>query len=316
MVPRVLLCALAIRAAAGSAAQQAPSRKRLLGPLVVAGSGVGLGWVLRARRRAAAAAAAVPDDAAAAGDAAARVDAKAVRRADALFKKRTPEACDAAARLYEAEVAKAEDGALLLKAADAVNTAMRLRTDGNTITIAGTVDTAARRAVWKRDGARALALAERGLAATAGTPDARALGIYMDAFMFSCSSKSLVQQALTGTGTKYRKMAEHLQKKHPKYDSDVGSAVLACFYYVAPWPVGNARKAIDNAKRAVRVGGPTLRNLYYVGVIAYVQEDFLTAQEYFTRALAAKPGSPTEADFALFMRAESARVLDLAREKV
>lgn len=306
----VFVCIAGAQAAA-SKSSRAPHRK-LLGPALALGSSVGLSMILRRRRRAAETAASE----AALGDAA-PVDARAVAKADKLFRKRTPDSCDAAAALYEGQLAsRPRDGALLLKAADAVNAAMRLRTDGNTITIDGTVDTPAKRAIWKKDGARALDLATRGLAEISGAPDARALGIYMDAFMFSCSSKSLIKQALTGSGTEYRKMAETLANKHPKYDGDVGSAVLACFYYVAPWPVGSAKGAIDNAKKAAKRGGPTLRNLYYVGVIAYAQSDFLTAQEYFTRALAAKPGSLSEADFAPFMLAESARVLALARKKV
>ena len=57
--------------------------------------------------------------------------------------------------------------------------------------------------------------------------DARALGIRFDAFMFSCSHKSLVKQALTGTGTAYKKMGEELQSKHPRHDGGAGSRRLA-----------------------------------------------------------------------------------------
>ena len=85
---------------------------------------------------------------------------------------------------------------------------------------------------------------------------------------------------------------------------------------MAPWPVGSAPKAIANAKKAVARGGPTLRNLYYVGVISYGQGDFATAAEYFRKALDAKAGSPSEADFAAFMKAESKRALALAEGKL
>jgi len=111
-------------------------------------------------------------------------------------------------------------------------------------------------------------------------------------------------------------MGLELQKRYPRHDGDVGSAVLACFFHVAPWPVGSPSKAIANAKKAVQRGGPTLRNLYYVAVISYGQGDYETAAAYFQRALDAKPGSPSEADFAPFMKSESKRSLALAQEKL
>ena len=244
------------------------------------------------------------------------VDKKVVGKGDALFKKRTAQSCDAAAKIYEAELERTgyADAELLLKAADAVNTAMRIRTNSNTITIDGTVETPANKAVWKKDGQRAYDLAAKGLKALDEKVDARALGIRFDAFMFSCSHKSLVKQALTGTGTAYKRMGEELQSKHPRYDGDVGSAVLACFYHVAPWPVGSPKKAIQNARKAVQRGGATLRNLYYVAVIFYGQKDYATAAEFFKRALKASPGSPSEADFADFMKSEAKRGLAKSQE--
>jgi hypothetical protein len=73
------------------------------------------------------------------------VDRKVVGKGDALYKKRTAQSCDAAAKIYEAELERTgyADAELLLKAADAVNTAMRIRTNSNTITIDGTVETPA-----------------------------------------------------------------------------------------------------------------------------------------------------------------------------
>mmetsp|Transcript_10914 Transcript_10914/g.37860 ORF Transcript_10914/g.37860 Transcript_10914/m.37860 type:complete len:235 (+) Transcript_10914:1396-2100(+) len=229
---------------------------------------------------------------------------------------RTAASCDAAAAIYERELAKDPDNVqLLLKAADALNAAIRIKTQSNTITIDGTIDTPARKRVWAASGPRAYELAERALAMTPKV-DARTLSIYADAFMFSCAHKSLVKQALTGVGSKYKALAERLQREFPECDSDVGSAILACFNYVAPWPVGTPKGALENARRAVKVGGPTLRNLYYVGVISYSQGDFAGAADHFQRALKAQPGSPSEADFADFLREQSSSALDKARAKL
>ena len=96
------------------------------------------------------------------------VDRKVVGKGDALYKKRTAQSCDAAAKIYEAELERTgyADADLLLKAADAVNTAMRIRTNSNTITIDGPVETPANKAVWKKDGQRAYDLAAKGLKAS------------------------------------------------------------------------------------------------------------------------------------------------------
>ena len=93
----------------------------------------------------------------------------------------TAQSCDAAAKLYEDELKRTgyADAELLLKAADAVNTAMRIRTNSNTITIDGTVETPANKAVWKKNGQRAYDLAAKGLKASSKV-DSRALGIRFD----------------------------------------------------------------------------------------------------------------------------------------
>ena len=198
------------------------------------------------------------------------------------------------------------DAELLLKAADAVNTAMRIRTNSNTITIDGTVETPANKAVWKKDGQRAYDLAAKGLKASSKI-DSRALGIRFDAFMFSLFAQVAGQAGPDGHGHGLQEDGRGAAVEHPRHDGDVGSAVLACFYHVAPWPVGSPKKAIQNARKAVQRGGATLRNLYYVAVISYGQKDYATAAEFFKRAIKASPGSPSEADFADFMKSEAKR---------
>ena len=51
-------------------------------------------------------------------------------------------------------------------------------------------------------------------------------------------------------------------------------------------------------------------------VISYGQKDYATAAEFFKRAIKASPGSPSEADFADFMKSEAKRGLAKAQEKL
>ena len=135
----------------------------------------------------------------------------AVAKADALMRRRSAASCASAAALYEAELTKAPDDAeLQLKAADAINAELRIRTNANAILIGGTLDTPANKRLWAARAPRALALAESALARR-GRSDVRALSVYADAFMFSCSSKGLVKQAVSGAGKQYKELAKALQ---------------------------------------------------------------------------------------------------------
>ena len=53
-----------------------------------------------------------------------------------------------------------------------------------------------------------------------------------------------------------------------------------------------------------------------IAVISYGQKDYATAAEFFKRAIKASPGSPSEADFADFMRSEAKRGLAKAQEMI
>lgn len=83
-----------------------------------------------------------------------------VSRADSLVRKRTVSSCLAAADIYEAAAAAAGPAAAMmqLKAADAINCAMRIETNGNIMVLEGTVDTPAAKKFWAAHGPRSLSL--------------------------------------------------------------------------------------------------------------------------------------------------------------
>ena len=61
---------------------------------------------------------------------------------------------------------------------------------------AGSLDTPRNKGIWKQLGDEALPLATKAYQAKPG--DVKALAVYADSFMFSCSAKGIVKQALSG----------------------------------------------------------------------------------------------------------------------
>ena len=63
--------------------------------------------------------------------------------------------------------------------------------------------------------------------------------------MYSSSSKGIVSQALTGAGTEFKRLAEVIVSRHEALDSGVGRCYLAGLYNIAPWPIGDKKRALQ-----------------------------------------------------------------------
>ena len=188
-------------------------------------------------------------------------------RATQLMKKRGLSNCEQAVKLLRtAHQAAPDDVQLQLELADALNAVMRIKTNANALVIEGTLDSPSNKKIWGTLGREALPLAKSAYKALPN--DVRALAVYADSYLFECSSKGMIKQALSGAAKEYKRIANEL-RKHPEWDSAVGCVLLGGFFNVAPWPVGNkeaARKLLlEASQRAPR----SRRNLYYVGVNAY-----------------------------------------------
>jgi len=223
-------------------------------------------------------------------------------KAQGLLKKRGIDACEKAVNLLRAAHRRDPDNLdVSLALADALNAVMRINTHANALVIDGSLDTPAHKRLWKTLGDEALPLAK---AAYSGKPgDVKALAVYADSFMFSCSSKGIVKQALSGTAKEYKRVANEL-RKYPKWDGAVGLIFLGGFYNVAPWPVGNKNLARKFLSEACGVSA-SRRNLYYVGVNAFQMGEYERAAQHFNRALKAPCGSETESDFGAWMLEQS-----------
>jgi len=223
-------------------------------------------------------------------------------KAAALMRQRGLDKCEKAVNLLREALKKAPDDVETgMELADALNAVMRIKTNANALIIDGSLDTPANKRVWKVLGDEALPLAKQAYEARLG--DVKALAVYADAFMFSCSAKGIVKQALSGTAKEYKRVANEL-RKYPKWDGGVGLIFLGGLYNVAPWPVGNkplAKKLLGEAASLA----PTRRNLYYVGVNAFQLGEYQRAVNFFERALRAQCGSATEMDFGDFLLREA-----------
>ena len=123
-------------------------------------------------------------------------------KAAALMKARGLDKCEKAVNLLREAVKKEPDDAeTAMELADALNAVMRIKTNANALIIDGSLDTASNKKVWKTLGDEALPLAKQAYQAKPG--DVKALAVYADSFMFSCSAKGIVKQALSGTAKEY-----------------------------------------------------------------------------------------------------------------
>lgn len=236
-----------------------------------------------------------------------------IRKADLLFWKRGLRDVEQAANIYEAALENAPDDTdLQLKLADALNTIMRIKTNGNTLVIDGLLDTDANKRVWSKYGTRALALAQK--VKDQRPTDIIPAAVLADSYMFLSSTKGIISAALSGAASVFKTNAATITKLDKGYDSGVGYALTGAFYCVAPWPLGNMALAEEFMEKALSQGR-SLRNHYYVGVIAYKQKKWSKAETNFKAAMNARPGSVTESDFSDFMISECKRALGLIATK-
>ncbi|KAL1525553.1 hypothetical protein AB1Y20_020408 [Prymnesium parvum] len=237
-----------------------------------------------------------------------------VSRADSLMKHRSIPHCLAAADIYEAAAAAAPSAAaaapLRLRAAEALVCAMRRHTNGNLMVVEGTQDTPAFKQYWATHGPRALSNVR---AAKAHLPPGFALAATeMDAFLYANSAKGIVRQALTGAGNEYMRLAHVLASTYESYEGGVGHCYLGGFFAVAPWPLGNAHRALAEMKAALQIEPNSRRNNYYVCLLLYQAGEKDAAAKQCQAALKASClGS--EHDYCDFLTSQVELVLALSR---
>ena len=235
-----------------------------------------------------------------------------------LMKRRTVQNCLAAADAFEAEAEATTAGKaaaqLQMLAADAINCAMRTRGNGNILLVEGTSDTPENKKFWATHGPRALALVRAAISSDPSlAADARARVIELDAFMYNSASKGILRQAVTGAGVEFKRLADEFTATHTAYDGGVGHTYLAGFYHVAPWPLGDKKRAIAEAEASVALSTRSRRNGYYVCLFKYLAADAPGAKAACAAATAARCDGDTEPDYCPALTREVARVSALVK---
>jgi len=209
-----------------------------------------------------------------------------------------------AARDFEAKLARdADDFDALLGAADALNREMAARTNGNLPLVDGLQDTDANKAIWAELAPRALAHARRAQALRPeSAPAAAALA---NAYMFYASSLGIVSAILKGSAGEYREHAKRLIALDPSYDAGLGDYLMASFYLVAPWPIGDSDEARRHYERAEQLAPQSVRNQYGLGVFWAREGDAKRARDHFERVVSLTCTTRSERLFCDFMKGEA-----------
>ncbi len=214
-----------------------------------------------------------------------------------------------AVALYETRLAGApEDIEARLAASIALNKVMAIRTNGNLPLVDGLQDTDANRALWAELAPRALAHARKAQAAKPQSGEAAAA--LANAYMFHASSLGIIQSILRGASGEYREHATRLATLDPAYDDGLGDYLLASFYLVAPWPVGDDDAALTHYERAARHSPESVRNQYGLGVYWAREGEASRARTHLESAAKLPCTAHTERLFCTWMKQESRRVLE------
>jgi tetratricopeptide (TPR) repeat protein len=228
--------------------------------------------------------------------------------ADRLLASDRPEDLMRAAERFEARlVAGPETAAARVGAATALNRVMAIRTNANLPLFDGLQDGEAERALWSELAPRALDHARRGRALAPGSAEAAAA--LANAYMFHASSLGIVRSILAGASSEYRQNAQALVELDPRYDDALGDYLLASFYRVAPWPVGDADEALRHYRRAADLQPASLRNQYGLAVHWAREGELPRARGHYERVLEGPCTDGSERLFCGWLKAESQRAL-------
>jgi tetratricopeptide (TPR) repeat protein len=127
--------------------------------------------------------------------------------------------------------------------------------------------------------------------------------------MFYSSSLGILQAILGGAGGEYQEHANRLLALDPGYDDALADFLLANFFLVAPWPVGDDDDALSHFEKAIARAPESVRNHYGLGIYWVRQGDERRAQAYFEEAVSRPCTANDERLFCAFMKREARAAL-------
>jgi tetratricopeptide (TPR) repeat protein len=232
-----------------------------------------------------------------------------VREGNAMMDKRRLLTYQQAANKYrKALTLEPENPDLMLMTADALNHMMRVKTNGNIICINGkTQDNNENKAVWAKFAPEALKLSEKAL--NIRPKNKKALLTYAESYLYQSSSFGILKAIFKGAADQYKKNANALIIKFPKADDALGDIYMGAFYAVAPWPMSSKKKARKHFENALKLAPKSIRSHYYVGLQAFIDNEYKTAKKEFDFVIDNPCTQNSEYDYCSFMKKEAEKGL-------
>lgn len=233
---------------------------------------------------------------------------------DILAAKHDLKSFERAVTIFEAELAKKPgDLDLMLKLATALNAVMRAKTNANLALVHGTSDTPAAKKLWADLGKRSNELMT--IVQKARPKDLDTALQTAEAYMYFSSSMGIIQAIVSGAANQYKANADAILALDRKADDGVGDIYHGAFFIVAPWPMSDVKKAREHFAKAVALAPRSLRNHYYVGLGAFKDGDFATAEGEFTFARDNPCTTKSEIDYCSAIKAQAKLGLDEIAKK-
>jgi tetratricopeptide (TPR) repeat protein len=127
--------------------------------------------------------------------------------------------------------------------------------------------------------------------------------------MFYSSSLGILQAILGGAGGEYQEHANRLLALDPSHDDALADFLLANFFLVAPWPVGDDDDALVHFEKALGRAPESVRNHYGLGVYWTRQGEAALARPHFEAAITQPCTENDERLFCAFMKREAKSAL-------
>jgi tetratricopeptide (TPR) repeat protein len=197
---------------------------------------------------------------------------------------------------------------LMIRVADALNHIMRAKTNGNIILLSGKIqDNERNKTIWSKYATEALKLSEK--AVKANPDDRKALLTYAESYLYLSSSFGILKAIFKGAAEQYKRNANALITKYPKADDALGDIYMGAFYAVAPWPLSSRKKARKHFKNALKLAPESIRSHYYVGLQAFIDNEYKTAKKEFDFVIDNPCTRNSEYDYCSFMKKEAEKGL-------
>ncbi len=232
-----------------------------------------------------------------------------VKEGDTLMKIRSLDGYKKAYLKYKKAFAMAPgDIDLMIKISLAINSWMRVMTNGNQICIDGsTQETEENYKIWGTYGKESESLAR--YAYNKRPTQTEALIAFGESYMYYSSTFGILKAILVGTVWTYIENGNNMIKLCPTYDYGLGYLCMGVYYMMVPWPLSDMNKAKRHLNKALEISQKSVRNHYYLGLWAMKEEDYALAERELNFVVNNPCTDGSELDFCSFLKSEAGKGL-------